>query len=192
MKELYRALPFNSFSIRLKNGQLCLATLVAEEIRDRVKAFEPDSFNDKFTWPFIFPFALKAARSSFCLQSDQSVCAQFLGLDLGRVMFRPRTLIWRFFVCLYPTCTLPLCVHLHSNPLPGQLLLPFSFFMLNSNHYFQRKASPKLLYQVFVLGGGKLLSDTHSDCSASSLHFCSSTLETKNIETKKVRTFILD
>lgn len=42
------ALHFDSFLIRLENGHLCLATLVAEEIRELVKVFELDSFNDKF------------------------------------------------------------------------------------------------------------------------------------------------
>lgn len=103
-----------------------------------------------------------------------------------------------FFCILTCCCTLPLHVNLHGNPLPGQLL-PFSFFMLNSNHYFQRKASPKLLYQAFVLGGGKPPSNTHTGCSSSSKHFCSTHPERcflvtcffkfgeKNIWKKKVR-----
>lgn len=41
-------LHFDSFRIRLKNGHLCFTTLVAVEIRELVKVFEPDSFNDKF------------------------------------------------------------------------------------------------------------------------------------------------
>lgn len=60
-----------------------------------------------------------------------------------------------FIVCRGPTYTLLLWHICIANPLRGQLLLPLSFFMLNSNHYFQRRASPKLLYQVCVLGGGK-------------------------------------
>ncbi|XP_067369403.1 small conductance calcium-activated potassium channel protein 1b isoform X2 [Channa argus] len=48
------------------------------------------------------------------------------------------------------------------------------FFMLNPNHYFQRKASPKLLYQVLVLGGGKPLSTTHS-----AARLCTSVLTTQ-------------
>lgn len=120
-------------------------------------------------------------------------------------MFRLNTLVWcyrfLFFCILTCCCTLPLPGHLHGNPLPDQLLLPFSFFMLNSNHYFQRKASPKLLYQVFVLGGGKPPSNTHSGCcSSSSQHFwsahrehflleknVSSSLKKYNIWKKKVR-----
>lgn len=127
---------------------------MAAEIRELVKVFEPDSFNDKFEWPFIFPLALKAASPSFCSQSNQSVhtvsTVRSWMCDVG---------LWNsdlmFIVCLGPNYTLPLGPICIANPLRGQLLLPFSFFMLNSNHYFQRKASPKLLYQVCVLGGSK-------------------------------------
>lgn len=133
---------------------LCFPTLVAVEIRELVKVFEPDSFNDKFEWPFIFPLALKAASPSFCSRSNQSVHTVSrvrswmcdVGLYNSDLMF---------IVCLAPTYTLPLWPICIANPLQGQLLLPLSFFMLNSNHYFQRRASPKLLYQVCVLGGGK-------------------------------------
>lgn len=145
---------FDSFRIRLKNGHLCFTTLVAVEIRRLVKVFEPDSFNDKFQWPFIFPLAFKAARPSFCSQSNQSVCTvSRVGSWMCDVGLCNSDLM--FIVYLGPTYSLPLWPICIANPLRGQLPLPLSFFMLNSNHYFQRKASPKLLYQVCVLGGGK-------------------------------------
>lgn len=159
----------------LKMGTFVLQALLGDEIRDRAKAFEPQSFNDNFSWPFIFHSALKATISIFLFipwqpqQSTPSLC-----LWVICVMFRLNMPVWCsrfffFFLCLLTCCrTLPLCVHLLGNPLPGQLLLPFSSFMLNSNHYFQRKASLKLLYWAFVPGGGKPLSNTHSDCSFSS------------------------
>lgn len=40
-------LHFDSFRIRLKNGHLCVTTLVAVEIRELANVFEPGSFNDK-------------------------------------------------------------------------------------------------------------------------------------------------
>lgn len=68
---------------------------MAEEIRDCGKAFEPQSFNDKFNWPFIFLFALKGDSSfSFPWQpiSPLPIYREFF--ELVRVMFRLQTLVW--------------------------------------------------------------------------------------------------
>lgn len=85
----------------------------------------------------------------FLFLTNQSVHSQFTGISLSMYVWCSAFTLWSDvtgFCILTCCCTLPLPVHLHGNPLAGQLLLPFSFFMLNSNHYFQRKGSPKLLY----------------------------------------------
>lgn len=104
---------------------------------------------------FHFPFSIESSYSpSFCSQSNQSVYTvsrvRSWMCDVG--LYNSDLML---IVCLGLTYTLPLWLICIANPLQGQLLLPLSFFMLNSKHYFQRKASPKLLYQVCVLGGGK-------------------------------------
>lgn len=81
----------------------------------------------------------------FSLMTSQPALNLY-GFRLERVMFRPKTLMLQVLFYLYPNLLLnpptPIRVHLHGNPLEGQLLPPFAFSLLNSNHYFQRKACP--------------------------------------------------
>lgn len=110
--------------------------LVAAEIRDRAKAFEPQSFHDKFNWPFIFHFEMKA---SHFVAFITDTCAPSLYLCLwalcggGRLKRRSDVAGCLGFSFFYICIPLLFPIHLHGNTSPAScccLVLPSCWILI--------------------------------------------------------------
>lgn len=124
--------------------------------------------------PVMFYFVIKVINYlPFFLAINQST-PKWDGFSLSLYVWCSTLTLWSdvtgfCFPCPNRLLTLPRPCTCMATFYQASCCCPFSF-MLNSNHYFQRKASLKLLHQVFVLERDRLLFNTQHSAALLRTH----------------------